>query len=173
MARPQRPVIAQIIPEKVSATGTDTRRSLVRASIDTITAGLMQLSELQGPLTGSEPPLSEIEGYQSLWYRGQRSYETMNVFRASNGFALAKLVQRGLHDFALGLTIPTDGSDPSYYRFAFQGDSQAVAPRAENLVGLDKIAQFPDATVEVLSFERNIIQASSTYWEQYLPKKLE
>ena len=155
-----------VFPARVSTEGIDTRIHLVEAAFITLRAGLAMFSDRNNVRVDADTPeLSEIDF--CLSGRRVRHIEVTRIMPASNGHALLKLTRGGLKDFSIRLKVPTDSSEPEFHKEAFNVDDQYLPPQPVNLTGIKEISKNPDAVVEILSFERDIVYASLTNWEGF------
>lgn len=159
--------IHPVLPTFASTKGTGRHANMTEAALTTIRAGLMQCRYADRmPLPSDLPELSAIVGC----YPHERSYISLGIIAASNGFVLSKSTRGWLADYSHQLTVPLDGAEPEYdcrYRKqAFNVDAQCLTPRPVDLVGIKEIAGDTDAVIQVLDFERDILRASILNWQK-------
>lgn len=170
MFKAKKSVSTPIIPTLVDVEGINGRLNLVEAAFVTIRAGLLQFSSLRSELF-DDPNILDLEsmkGPYRLKTPRPPEFEKMSIVRASNGFAISKLVKATLVDLRLDLTVPLDGSCPDYYRTSFNEDFQCMPSKPVHLTGLDEIHKDQDAVVQVLAIERNIVQQSANSWVDWV-----
>ena len=149
-----------VFPTRLGTECLDSKRNLVEAALISIRAGIMQFSLLRQELLPVDPPPLTKLGLRPF----SRIYDQVGVEFASDGFKLRKLTKAVLVDYSHRMVMPTRSGEPEYLREGFNVDSQCITPQPVCLRGIDEISSDPNAVVEVLSFERDIVYASLTKW---------
>jgi hypothetical protein len=139
-------------------------KDLVQAAFITLRSGMMLVSTRQDlKIPGwSDKTLDEYDQCAV-----GRNFGEMGMLPLKNGVVLTKVTKGGLVDYSHRLKVPLDGSLASYHRDAFNVDSQCVPGPAINLSGEEEIAKNPEAVIQVLSFERDVIYHTHNNWEGY------
>lgn len=151
----------QLLPTRQVPDTYPARKGLVEASLITIRTGLMYYFAKQE--RGEVKDNETLEGY-NLCSRS-RVYATTGFIAVKGGFVLQKVTQGGLADYSHRLKVPTEGSEPNYHRDAFNIDAQAIVPKPINLTGIAEISKNPDAVIETLCFERDVLYYALTGWQ--------